>query len=107
MLYNKKEKNSDFKPRKKNLFRKPLQKISLRFNRTFTYPACCAGALENISIIKQEKLVNRASKLGKYLGNKLKELEEYPIVGLIYGIGSIYGIEFAENKKTKKNLDKK
>jgi len=71
------------------------------------HPTCCACALANIKIIEQEGLVERAAEVGKYLGEKLKELTEHAMVGHVSGIGLIHGIQLVKDKKTKEVLDKK
>jgi len=45
--------------------------------------------------------------MGEYLDHKLQDLRAHPLVGDIRGLGLMRGIEFVEDKKTKKTLDSK
>lgn len=45
--------------------------------------------------------------MGKYLDHKLQDLNTHPLVGNIRGMGLMRGIEFVEDKKTRKTLDPK
>src|SRR5215470_1393289 len=55
------------------------------FDHGFTYsghPVSCAVALENIRILKEEKLVERVhNETGPYLETRLRELLDHPLVG--------------------------
>lgn len=55
----------------------------------------CAAAIETLNVIKEEKLVERAAKLGKYLGERLVVLsKKYPERVLdVRGRGLLWGIE--------------
>lgn len=65
------------------------------------HPVGCAAALANINIIEQEHLVHNAYKMGEYLFEGLKKLQNYPIVGDVRGIGLWAAVEFVKNKETK------
>ncbi|MBN3563032.1 aspartate aminotransferase family protein [Aliamphritea spongicola] len=76
------------------------------FNHGFTYsghPAAAAVALENIRIMKEEKIVERvATDIGPYFQQKLREtLADHPLVGHIEGIGLVAGIALMKDKATK------
>ena len=60
-----------------------------------------AAALESTRIIEDEGLVENSRVLGKYLLEKLKELEDLPIVGDVRGLGLFCGVEFVRDKETK------
>ncbi len=45
--------------------------------------------------------------MGDYLDHKLQELSSHPMVGDIRGIGLMRGIEFVEDKETRKPFDPK
>lgn len=68
----------------------------------------CAGssvaALENIRIIEEERLADNSAAMGVYLMERLKELEELPIVGNVRGQGLLVGVELVEDKKSKMPL---
>ncbi|WP_271270995.1 aspartate aminotransferase family protein [Aliamphritea hakodatensis] len=76
------------------------------FNHGFTYsghPAAAAVALENIRIMKEEKIVERvANDIGPYFQQKLREaLADHPLVGHIEGMGLVAGIALMKDKATK------
>ena len=55
--------------------------------------AMVAG-LATIAVLEEEKLVERAEKLGEYFLKKLKPLEEFEMVKEVRGLGLMVGIEF-------------
>ena len=73
------------------------------FNHGFTYsghPACCAVAIENIRILREERLVEKVRKeSGPYLAKRLQELLDHPLVGEVRSLGLIGAIELTTNKK--------
>jgi len=71
------------------------------------HPISSAAAIENIKIIKNEKLYENADKMGHYLGERLKEMLEFDIVGDVRGIGLHWSIEYVDDKKTKKPIPSK
>jgi putrescine aminotransferase len=75
------------------------------FNHGFTYsghPAACSVAIENIRILKDEKIIeNVANKTGPYLQKLWKELENHPLVGEARGMGMFAAIELVKNKVTR------
>ena len=74
------------------------------FEHLHTYanhPVACAAGLKNIEIIKNEMLIERSVKVGKYLLDQLKSLEEHSIVGEVRGSGLWIGIDFTTDKKTR------
>jgi putrescine---pyruvate transaminase len=79
------------------------------FAHGFTYsghPVACAVALENIRILKEERIVERvADETGPYLQSRLKELETHPLVGEVRGIGFIAAIELVKDKKRRQFFD--
>lgn len=68
----------------------------------------CAGssvaALENIRIIEEEQLADNSAVIGRYLMERLKELEELPIVGDVRGQGLLAGVELVADKSSKAPL---
>jgi putrescine aminotransferase len=76
-----------------------------RWMHAFTYsahPTCCAVALVTLDIIEREGLVEAAARKGKKLLDGLKQLASQESVGDIRGLGLMCGIEFVEDKATKK-----
>ncbi|MBD0289739.1 MAG: aspartate aminotransferase family protein [Thermoleophilia bacterium] len=66
------------------------------FRHGFTYnghPTGCAVALENLRIIADEGLVERARELGSYLARRLEELQSLPAVGETRCFGLMAGVE--------------
>ena len=67
----------------------------------------CASALATIDVIKSEKLVKRAEKLGKIVSHRLNEMmDKYPLIGDVRGIGLMQAVELVKNKKTKNPAEK-
>jgi len=65
-------------------------------------PLACRAALEVIKIIEEEKLLDRALKIGKRLKERfLKMKDKYPIVGDVHGIGAMMAVELVKDQKTK------
>jgi 4-aminobutyrate aminotransferase len=66
-------------------------------------PLSCAAAMSVIEIIKEEKLLENATKQGTYILKKLEELkEESSIIGDVRGKGLMIGMEIVANKEDKK-----
>lgn len=74
------------------------------FAHGFTYsghPAACAVALENIRIMKDEKIVEYVNETsGPYLQKRWNELGEHPIVGETRGAGMVAALELVKDKET-------
>jgi len=69
---------------------------------TSAHPVAAAVALRNIDLLEQEGLVTKIhDDLGPYFLNKLKELEQSPLVGEVRASGLFAGIEFAKDKVTR------
>lgn len=76
-------------------------------NHLHTYgnhPVACAAALKNLEIMQEELLVERAMLTGKYFLEKLKELEDHPLVGEARGIGLWLALDMSADKKTREPL---
>jgi taurine--2-oxoglutarate transaminase len=66
------------------------------------HPLCLAAALANITVMEEENLVEHAAKMGAYLNEKLKTLEDaHQSVGEARGLGLLAAIELVKNKETK------
>lgn len=80
------------------------------FNHGFTYsghPVCAAVALENIRILRRERIVeNVRDRLGPYLKQGLEQLREHPLVGEVRSIGLLGAIELVKNKATRERFPK-
>jgi putrescine aminotransferase len=75
------------------------------FNHGFTYsghPVAAAVALENIRILRDEKIVERVkAETAPYLQKRLRELADHPLVGEVRGVGMLGAIELVKNKATR------
>ncbi len=69
-------------------------------------PLCCAAALATIDLVQNGYMQN-AARIGDYLLGKMRELaERYPIIGEVRGKGLMIGMEFVEDRRTKKPAKK-
>jgi len=79
------------------------------FEHGYTYsghPVACAVALENIRILKDEKLVERVhDETGPYVAKKLQEFQDHPLVGETRNLGLMGAIELVKDKKTRKTFE--
>jgi putrescine aminotransferase len=78
------------------------------FYHGFTYsghPVAAAVALENIRILREEKIVERVkTKTAPYLQSRWQELIEHPLVGEARGVGLLGALELVKNKKTRERF---
>lgn len=81
------------------------------FNHGFTYsghPVAAAVALENIRILREEKIVERVrSETAPYLQKRLRELSDHPLVGEVRGVGLLGAIELVKDKATRERYSGK
>lgn len=79
------------------------------FIHGFTYgghpPSAAAGAAV-LQYVRAHGLVERAARLGTYLGERLQPLAGRRIVGDIRGLGLMRGIEFVRDRATKAPFDR-
>jgi putrescine---pyruvate transaminase len=79
------------------------------FHHGFTYsghPVAAAVALENIAIIKREKLVERVREdVGPYLKQRFEALAEHPLVGLAESCGLVAGLNLVKSKRPLQTFD--
>ncbi|HYV87162.1 MAG TPA: aminotransferase class III-fold pyridoxal phosphate-dependent enzyme, partial [Candidatus Polarisedimenticolia bacterium] len=79
------------------------------FSHGFTYsghPVSCAVALENIRILREEKIVERVhNDTGPYLAKRLAELNDHPLVGETRLRGFMGAIELVKDKKSRKTFE--
>ncbi|MCX5494352.1 aminotransferase [Kaistia dalseonensis] len=65
------------------------------------HPACCAVALENIRILREEKIVENAkAELVPYFKAKLETFVDHPLIGDVRSVGLMGGLEIVKDKKT-------
>ncbi len=71
-------------------------------------PLSCAAAIAVIEVIKEERLLENATKQGTHIFKRLEELkEESSIVGDVRGKGLMIGMEIVANKEDKKPAPEK
>jgi adenosylmethionine-8-amino-7-oxononanoate aminotransferase len=67
-------------------------KVGLFHGSTYNgHPACCAAALATIKVMREKKLVERGVELGRYLRDRLAELQELGTVREVRGLGMMLG----------------
>ncbi|MFK3794085.1 aspartate aminotransferase family protein [Pseudomonas piscis] len=75
------------------------------FNHGFTYsghPVAAAVGLENIRILREEKIVEKVQEqTAPYLQKRLRELSDHPLVGEVRGLGMLGAIELVKDKATR------
>lgn len=78
--------------------------IHFSHGHTFSgYPLGCAAALTNIQIIKEERLIENAERVGSHIMRRLDEmLEDHSIIGDVRGKGLLIGVEIVKDKGSKK-----
>ena len=65
-------------------------------------PVACAAALQVIDIIKEEKLLENATRQGTYLMKRLKEMQQkYSLMGDVRGKGLMIGVELVKDQETR------
>ncbi len=70
----------------------------------FTYcghPTACAVALENLSIIEREGLVDRARTVGAHLLSALEDMADLYVVGEVRGVGMMLAVELVADRETR------
>ncbi|WP_103102828.1 aspartate aminotransferase family protein [Pseudomonas sp. LFM046] len=75
------------------------------FYHGFTYsghPVAAAVALENIRILREEKIVEKVkAETAPYLQQRWQELADHPLVGEARGVGMVAALELVKNKQTR------
>jgi taurine---2-oxoglutarate transaminase len=75
------------------------------FSHGHTYeahPLTLAPAIASINEMKRLKLAERATEMGAYFGQRLKELQpRHPSIGEVRGIGMFWAVELVKNQTTK------
>jgi len=65
-------------------------------------PVATSAAIEVIKIIKEERLLENAEKVGGYLIQRLRELQDdHPMIGDVRGRGLMVGVELVKDKASK------
>lgn len=69
---------------------------AITFSNGYTYsghPVCCAAALKNIEIIRDEGILEHVRDIAPYFQARLRELSDLAIVEEVRGVGLMAGIE--------------
>ncbi|HCF1890849.1 TPA: aspartate aminotransferase family protein [Pseudomonas aeruginosa] len=81
------------------------------FYHGFTYsghPVAAAVALENIGILREEKIIEKVkAETAPYLQKRWQELADHPLVGEARGVGMVAALELVKNKKTRERFTDK
>ena len=81
------------------------------FRDISTFGGCAAGpaaALETMRIIEEENLLENTTKMGEYLMEKLRGLQnKYKVVGDVRGKGLFCGFELVKDRLTKEPVEEK
>ncbi|BGE58142.1 putrescine--pyruvate aminotransferase [Pseudomonas aeruginosa] len=81
------------------------------FYHGFTYsghPVAAAVALENIRILREEKIIEKVkTETAPYLQKRWQELADHPLVGEARGVGMVAALELVKNKKTRERFTDK
>jgi PLP-dependent transaminase len=68
------------------------------------HPTACAVGLANLDIIEREGLLDLAKSSGRRLLERLRGLEDLPVVGEVRGEGMMFGIELVADKESRRPL---
>jgi len=69
------------------------------------HPTLCAAALENIKIIEEDSLVEKASEMGEYIEAEVEKLKlKHKSIGDFRNTGLLGCIELVKNRKTKEPI---
>jgi 4-aminobutyrate--pyruvate transaminase len=66
------------------------------------FPLACAVGIEAINVLEEEKLPERARKMGVYLKGRLEKLGKYGIIREVRGKGVLLGVEIVQDAATNK-----
>ncbi len=79
------------------------------FRDISTFGGCTSGpaaAIENLKIIKEENLLENCAKMGEYMIDQFKALQDkHQCIGDVRGKGLFAGVELVQDRKTKAPLD--
>jgi adenosylmethionine-8-amino-7-oxononanoate aminotransferase len=69
------------------------------------HPIGMAAGLAFLDYFEKHDLLARAEEMGEYMGRRLRDLLTHPLVGDVRGMGLMWGLEFVQEKDTKKTFD--
>ena len=59
-------------------------------------PLCCAAALANLRLMRDQNVVEHAAQLGQYLGDQLAPLSDHPGIKEVRQLGTMIGVEVVD-----------
>ena len=70
------------------------------------HPLACAAAIATIDVMKEEKIVENAEKIGaEVIGPALRELaNRHPVIGEVRGIGVFWALDLVTDRNTRAPL---
>lgn len=89
------------------------EKIAKHFNENplmlglthYAHAVACAAALAVISVYEEEKLIDHAAQMGKYIEDKVEQLKQrHSCIGDFRNTGLLGCIELVKNRKTKEPM---
>jgi 4-aminobutyrate aminotransferase/(S)-3-amino-2-methylpropionate transaminase len=70
-------------------------------------PVACAAALAVLDVMRDEKLPERAARIGSVIEERMRTWAgEHELIGEVRGLGAMMGIELVRDRKTKEPADK-
>lgn len=67
----------------------------------------CAAALATISVIKEERLIEKSKEMGNYIKARFNELKkEHKLIGDVRGKGLLIGVDLVSDRETKQRAEK-
>lgn len=68
-------------------------------------PASCAAGIKALEIIKRDKIIERAERLGRIGLERLREMQQrYSIIGDVRGLGLFMAVDFVKDPSTKERF---
>lgn len=68
-------------------------KLPLLHGSTYNgHPVCCASALANLKVLKEEKLIERSQRMGEYFKEALEPVRSLPCVTEVRGVGLMLAV---------------
>jgi len=65
-------------------------------------PVCCAAAIATIEVIREERLWERAARLGNHAMKRFREMmDEHPLIGDVRGKGLMIGVDLVRDRETR------
>lgn len=80
--------------------------VTLPLGLTYSaHPVCCAAALENLQVYKDENLIENTVEMGKYLDEQIEILKQkHPSIGDWRNTGLLGCLELVKDRKTKEPM---